>query len=73
MFGTYLHAIVAHAPPQLEIIPLSSVNTENRERIFSQARKTAIATSNIHPPNVISTLALWLQATTELQEVTATV
>lgn len=37
MFGSYLHALLAHAPLQLEIIPLSSINTENKERIFSQA------------------------------------
>ena len=47
MFGSYLHALVAHAPLQMEIIPLRSVNTENQERIFSQARKTAISTSDI--------------------------
>ena len=43
MLGNYLHALVAHAPPQFEIVSLSSVNAEKQERIFSQARKTAIA------------------------------
>ena len=43
MFGNYLHALVAHAPLQYEVISLHSVNTENQERIFSQARKTATA------------------------------
>ena len=32
MFGSYLHALV---------------NTKNEERIFSQARRTAVATSDI--------------------------
>ena len=41
----------------------------NQERIFSQARKTATATTNRHPQN-ISTLMIHLQAKTE---VTATV
>ena len=54
MFGSYLHALVAHAPFQLEIVPLCSVNTENQERIFSQARKTATATTNRYPQNIIS-------------------
>ena len=66
MFGNYLHALVVHAPPQLEIVPLSSVNAEKQERIFSQARKTAIATTNRHPQNVISSPTLRLQAKSEL-------
>ena len=73
MFGSYLHALVAHAPLQLEIVPLRSVNTENQERIFSQAGKTATATTNRHPQNIISTLVIRLQAKTELKGVTATV
>ena len=73
MFGSYLHAIAVHAPLQLEIVSLSSVNTENQERIFSQARKTAIATSNRHPQNVVSTLTLRLRAKTDLKEVTTSV
>ena len=61
-FGAYLHAIVVHAPPQLEIISLFSINTENQERIFGQARKTATATSNCQPHQLISTTLLRLQA-----------
>ena len=68
-FGNYLHSLVAHAPLQLEIVSQRSVNTENQERIFSQARKTATATSNRHPQNIISTLVLRLQAKTELKGV----
>ncbi len=73
MFGNYLHTIVAHAPPQLEIVSLSSVNAEKQERIFSQARKTAIATSNRHAQNVITTLALRLQAKAQLSGVNTAV
>jgi hypothetical protein len=65
--------LVAHTPLQLEIVPLHSVNTENQEKIFSQARKTAIATTNRHPQNIISTLVIRLHAKTELKGVTATV
>ena len=46
LFGTYLYALVAHAPQQLEIILLHSVNTENQERIFEQAWRSATAASN---------------------------
>ena len=72
MFGSYLHTLVAHAPIQLEIIPLRTVNTENQQRIFSQARKTATATSNRHAENIISSLVR-LQAKTELKGVHAMV
>ena len=58
-FGTYLHALMAHAPQQLEIISLRPVNTENQERIFEQARRSATAASNRHLSNV---LVLRLQA-----------
>ena len=73
MFSSYLHALVAHAPIQMEIVPLRSVNTENQERIFSQAQKTATATSNRRPENIISSLVIRLQAKTVLKEVSATV
>lgn len=64
-FGLYLHALVVHAPAQLEIISLRSVNTENQERIFSQLCKTAMATSNRQPQNVVSSTILRLQGKTE--------
>ncbi len=62
-----------HAPIQFEIVPLSSVNTENQERLFSQARKSALATSNRHPENIISTLTLRLQAKTDLKTISSLV
>ena len=61
-FGTYIHSLVAHAPQQMEIISLRSVNTENQERLFGQARRSASAASNRHPQNVLSTIILRLQA-----------
>lgn len=73
MFGSYLHALVAHAPLQYEVISLRSVKTENQERIFSQARKTATATSNRHPQNIVSSLVIRLQAKTEIKGVSAIV
>ena len=62
LFGSYLHALVVHAPQQLEIISLRSVNTENQERLFEQARRSATAASNRHPGNVLSSTVLRLQA-----------
>ena len=57
-FGSYLHSLVIHAPLQLEIISLHSVNTENQERYFNQARRAATNASNRQPQNVISTILL---------------
>ena len=72
-FGTYLHAIVVHAPSHLEIISLFSVNTENQERIFGQACKTATATSNRQPHTLISTILLRLQAKSQYRDIYASV
>ena len=62
LFGSYIHALVVHTPQQLEIISLRSVNTENQERIFQQARRSATAASNRHSANVLSATVLRLQA-----------
>jgi len=61
-FGTYLHALVVHSPPQYEIVCLRSVNTENQERMFQQMKQTAVRTTNRHPGNVVSSILLHLQA-----------
>ena len=73
LFGAYLHALVVHAPTQLEIISLSSANTENQERIFGQARKTATATCNQQPHKLISTVLLQLQAKSQYRDIYASV
>ena len=72
-FGIYLHSLVVHGPPQMEIISHHSVNTENQERLFSQARKTAGATSNRQPQNVVECLITRLQAENELSQLAKTV
>ena len=61
-FGAYLHALTIHAPLQYEIICLRSVNTENQERLFQQAKKIAISTTNRKPENVIPSIMLRPQA-----------
>ena len=65
LYGTYLHALTSHAPPQYEIVSQKSINAENQERLFGQARRTAEATSNRHPENIIFTILLRLQAKKE--------
>ena len=62
MFGNYLHALSSHAPQQHEILCLKSVNTENHERFFGQARRSASLTSNRTPENIIFNILLRLQA-----------
>lgn len=68
-FGSYLHSVVAHAPLQLEIISLRSINTENQERIFNQARRIATGATNRHPQYIISTTVLRLQAKAEYRDI----
>ena len=68
-FGSYLHSLVVHAPLQREIISLRSVNTENQERYFNQARRAATNASNRQPQNVISTILLRLQAKAEYRDI----
>ena len=60
--GTYLHSLVCHAPKQYELICLRSVNTENQERLFQQAKAIAKNCSNRKPNNVITSIVLSLQA-----------
>lgn len=46
----------------LQIVSLRSVNTENQERLFEQARRSSTAASNRHPQNVLYSAVLRLQA-----------
>jgi len=62
LVGIYLHSLAVHAPMQYELVCLRSVNTENQERIFQQAKHIARTTTNRQPGNVIPTLLLRLQA-----------
>lgn len=62
LFGSYLHALVVHSPVQYEVVCLRSVNTENQERIFQQAKTIARCTTNRKPENVIPSIMLRLQA-----------
>lgn len=61
-YGAYLHALVVHAPVQYEIVCLRSVNTENQERIFQQAKQIARSTTNRKPGNVIPNILIRMQA-----------
>ena len=54
--------MVVHAPRQYEIVCLRSVNTENQEHLFQQAKKIAASTTNRKPENVIPSIMLRLQA-----------
>ncbi len=60
--GTYLHALVVHAPVQYEVVCLRSVNTDNQEITFQQAKQIARTTTNRQAGNIIPTLFLKLQA-----------
>ena len=53
-FGIYLHSLVVHAPRQYEIVCLKSINTENQEQIFQQAKGIAKNCSSRKHDSVIS-------------------
>ena len=61
-FRLYLHSLVVHAPRQYEIVCLKSINTENQERIFQQAKQIALKCTNRKPDNVIPSVLIRLQA-----------
>ena len=65
LYGIYLHAMTTHAPLQYEIVSKKSINAENQEGLFGQARRTAESTSNRHPENIIFSILLRLQAKKE--------
>ena len=65
MFGLYLHSLTAHAPTQYEPCCLRSLNTENQERLFGQARTIAQACTNHHADNVIPHVLVRIQAQQE--------
>ena len=59
-FGLYLHAISCHASKQYEIMCLKSCNTENEERLFGQAKASALNTTNRKPGNILPNILLRL-------------
>ena len=73
MFGHYLHALTAHSPTQYELCCLRSLNTENQERLFGQARRIAETCTNHHAQNVIPQVMLRLQAKQEQRQALASV
>ncbi len=62
LFGNYLHAMAIHAPVQYQIVSLSSVNAENQERLFSQAKWISLRATNRKVENVIPTILLSIHA-----------
>ena len=63
--GVYVHALTVHSPTQYELASLRSLNSENQERLFGQARVIAESCTNHHPDNVIPQVMLRLQAKQE--------
>lgn len=69
MFGHYLHALTAHSPVQYELCCQRSLNTENQERLFGQARLIAESCTNHHADNIIPQVMLRLQAKQQLSTI----
>lgn len=61
MFGRYFHSIGVHAAALYRIVSLRSLNTEQHERMFQQAKGITKGTSNNHPQHIISNIIQRLQ------------
>ena len=61
MFGRYFHSIIVHAASLFRIISLRSLNTEQHERKFQQAKAITKGTSNNHADQVIRNIIQRLQ------------
>ena len=61
LFGSYLHDLCSHAAQHYEIVCLRSVNAECQERLFGQAKRIALNTTNHHPNQVVTEVLLRLQ------------
>ena len=48
LFGSYIHDLSAHAGLEYEIVCSRSVNAECQERLFAQAKRIALNTTNRH-------------------------
>ena len=53
MFGRYFHSIIVHTPLLFRTISMRSLNTENQERMFGQAKSITKTTSSNRPNEVI--------------------
>ena len=61
MFGRYFHSIACHAALMFRIVSLRSLNTEQHERIFQQAKGILRDTTNHHVEHVIPNIIQRLQ------------
>ena len=46
LFGSYLHDVSCHAPPQFELVSLRSCKSKFEEHLFGQARQVAESCTN---------------------------
>ena len=56
MFGRNYHSLTTRAASLYQIVSLRSMNTEQQERIFQQAKGITKGTSNNHPQHIISNI-----------------
>ena len=54
LFGRYFHSLICHAALMFRIVSLRSMNAEQHERMFQQAKGISKGTTN-HNPNLIIT------------------
>ena len=55
-FGRYFHSLTTHSAILYHIVSLFSLNTEDEDRMFGQAKSITKSTSNNHPNYVIENI-----------------
>ena len=61
MFGRYFHSLASHAALMFRVVSLRSLNTEQHERIFQQAKGITKGTTNNHAEHIITNIINRLQ------------
>ena len=62
LFGSYLHDVSCHVPPQFELVSLQSCNTEFEKRLFGQARQVPESCINCQLENILQQMFSYMHS-----------
>ena len=69
-FGRYFHSLTTHSPILFRIVSMRSINTEDQERMFGQAKMITKATSCNRPNEIITNILQRVQMEARSHEMT---
>ena len=70
VFGRYFHSLTTHSPILFRIVSMRSINTEDQERMFGQAKMITKATSCNRPNEIITNILQRVQMESRSHEMT---